>query len=206
MRATCTEPAFGRTYAERSGPETAPNRALGAWSARVQGLRMCLDRLGTTPPVLRAAIPALSAYGAHGPFGLGCGQSCGRPNRRAPCHAADVGSGSNRLPLRVGTPSVPTDGSRHQTERSAFRLAARSSDGTAGVPVDALVRAATAGMNAKRSKGGETGAKRASQPGNSGRRAIIRTREGLGRLERARTPGPDPAGEPSAAPEEPVPP
>jgi hypothetical protein len=43
-------------------------------------------------------------------------------------------------------------------------------------------------------------------PGFAGRRAIIGTREGLGRLERARTPGPDPAGEPSAAPEEPVPP
>ena len=36
-------------------------------------------------------------------------------------------------------------------------------------------------------------------PGSSESRAIIRTREGLGRLERARTPGPDPAGEPSAA-------
>jgi hypothetical protein len=32
-------------------------------------------------------------------------------------------------------------------------------------------------------------------------RAIIRTREGPGRLERARTPGPDPAGGPSAASE-----
>jgi hypothetical protein len=30
-------------------------------------------------------------------------------------------------------------------------------------------------------------------------RAIIGTREGLGRLERATTPGPDPAGDPSAS-------
>jgi hypothetical protein len=31
-------------------------------------------------------------------------------------------------------------------------------------------------------------------------RAIIAAREGLGRLERATTPGPDPAGDPSAKP------
>ena len=57
---------------------------------------------------------------------------------------------------------------------------------------------------------GTLGVPRAAEPaplpGTSESRAIIRTREGLGRLERARTPGPGPAGEPSAAPEEPVPP